>query len=584
MVNRLASLFVLIPLLWCLTTPAGASGTLLVEPDRERLYEGEVLTLNVKGTTKIDISLSNLFDFDTSKLPKPDIEKVEENFEILGQKQSYSISTVNGEMMGEVTWTYQLAPRKPGKLTIPSLSFQDAVSDPVTIEVIDGNVPEQADSQRDSFIELSADKDSVYVQEQFVLTVKLFFTGNMVRGELTEPQHPNAIIESLGKQSEYNRYRNGVRYRVVERRYAVFPQKPGELNLPPIRFEGQVRDASGRLRFLRDSKKLFAVPVRNIPDEFTGKTWLPASELSLSESGLPKDPAIETGQNLSRSLSIVAEGLPAEALAPFDKQTPDGLRAYPENPVRTTVPTETGLTAKLSQTFALVPVKNGRITLPEIRIPWWDTKTDSQEFAVIPARTLVVQGAESRAKSPAGENQIKTTDSDGADTPQTTAETDPVEAHEVGIGIWSILVIILSLGWAATALGWWYSRRTATAGETPKNNGDESEKALFKALCQSARAGAPETPDHLIRWVDHMYPQRAVVSLADAYRLLANETIERKIGQLQARNYSQGTNELETWQGETLIEALSEYRDQLASKPEARGALPSLYPQELGSR
>ena len=84
MVKRLITpavcLFLLTALLTVIWLPAQAqtqSQQLTVEPDRTRLYEGEVLTLTVKGSMEIDINLGNLFDFDMSNLPKPDIEKVE---------------------------------------------------------------------------------------------------------------------------------------------------------------------------------------------------------------------------------------------------------------------------------------------------------------------------------------------------------------------------------------------------------------------------------------------------------------------------------------------------------------------------
>lgn len=258
--------------------PARAD-TLSVEPDRKRLYEGEVLTLTVKGSLKIDINLNNLFSFDLSQLPAPDIEKVEPDFEILARNQRYSVQTVNNEMMGEITWTYQLAPTRTGELTIPELTFKDSTSSPVNIEVVDGTPPNQPAASRDSFIELAADKDEVYVHEQLVLTIRLFFSGNLIRGELSEPEHPNAIIEPLGRQQEFNRYRDGVRYRVVERRYAIFPQQPGELSLAPIRFEGQARDASGQLRFMRDRQELFEVRVKPVPDSFRkGRPGCPPHE------------------------------------------------------------------------------------------------------------------------------------------------------------------------------------------------------------------------------------------------------------------------------------------------------------------
>ncbi|MEP3562125.1 MAG: BatD family protein, partial [Marinobacter sp.] len=202
----------LLPSLLCLLllfSGALSANELTAEPDRDQLYEGEVLTLTVKGSMNIELNLSNLFNFDLSQLPSPNIEQVEPDFEILARNQRYSVQTVNGDMMGEITWTYQLAPKRTGTLTIPALKFQEATSNPVTIEVVSGTPPDHPAANRDSFVELSADKADVYVQEQLVLTVQLYFSGNLVRGELSDPQHPDAIIESLGKQREFTTRRDG---------------------------------------------------------------------------------------------------------------------------------------------------------------------------------------------------------------------------------------------------------------------------------------------------------------------------------------------------------------------------------------
>ncbi len=578
MVNRRGFPVFLITLFWMLAANLMAAETLSVEPDRKRLYEGEVLTLTVKGTTKIDINLSNLFDFDVSNLPKPDIDKVADDFEILGENQRYSIRTVNSQMIGEITWTYQLAPKKNGRLTIPSLSFRDAVSDPVTIEVVDGSPPDQGTDTRESFIELSADKDEVYVQEQMILTVKLFFNGNMIRGELSEPTHPNVIIESLGKQTEYTRYRDGVRYRVVERRYALFPQKPGELTLPPIRFEGQARDASGRLKFLRNNKELFPINVRAVPAEFSGDTWLPATDLSLSESGLPVSSSVQAGQNLSRELSLVVEGLPGEALPPFPETMPEGIRAYPEKPDRTTVPTKQGLTAKLAQTSALVPVKGGELTLPEIRIPWWDTKTDSEKVAVIPARTLTIQAAPGESTG----NDVAPAEPEAVAKPDEGDTPDDAMASTTST-VWPLIALVLLIGWSITGLAWWWSRRSTSTAPSEKP-ADKSEKALFKVLCEAAEAGAPETPDHLIRWVNHRMPENPVVSVAEACNRLESDDIRRELARLQNRHYGRGEAAASPWNGKPLVSALENARAFSRKEPEAVSELPPLYPSELGSR
>lgn len=133
----------LLALLWLVLASAVQADELRVEPDRTRLYEGEVLTLTVKGRMKIDINLGNLFDFNLSDLPSPDIEKVEPDFEILARNQRYSIQTINGDMVGEITWTYQLAPTRTGTLSIPPLTFKGTTSKAIDIEVVPGAPADQ---------------------------------------------------------------------------------------------------------------------------------------------------------------------------------------------------------------------------------------------------------------------------------------------------------------------------------------------------------------------------------------------------------------------------------------------------------
>lgn len=573
-------------LLWlaALGLPAQAqTQQLTVEPDRTRLYEGEVLTLTVKGSMEIDINLGNLFDFDMSNLPSPNIEKVEPDFEILARNQQYSIRTVNDRMVGEITWTYQLAPRKTGELTIPALKFRDSVSEPVTIEVVDGTPPNQPAAGRDSFIELSTDKAEVYVQEQLVLTVRLFFRGNLIRGELSEPEHPNVIIESLGRQQEFSRYRDGLRYRVVERRYALFPQRPGALQLPPIRFEGQMRDSAGKLKFLRDSEALFEVPVKDVPAQFSGKTWLPASGLALEDSGLPPSLEVTTGENLTREIRLTAAGLPAETLPPLPNEVPDGLRSYPEAPERNTEATPTGLTSSLTQSIALVPVESGTMTLPAIRIPWWDTEADRERVAVLPARTLTVTnpGAApdaSQADPAASDNTPETATEEGTEDGTDTA------ASTAGANPWVWVSLGLGLLWLITALAWWYSQRHSRRGamNPGATMGDANERAVFEGLVRAARDGSPATPELLVEWANLKMPDQSFQAAAEVAQYFGHKTLLTEIRTLQARLFAPASNgqEQAPWDGRLLTRALQEVRQPVT--PGANQDLPPLYPRGLG--
>ncbi|SHK39402.1 Oxygen tolerance [Marinobacter antarcticus] len=580
MVKRLIIPTIWLAVLMALWLPAHA-GKLTAEPDRTQLYEGEVLTLTVKGTTKIDINLSNLFDFDVSSLPSPDIDKVSPDFEILARNQRYSIRTVNGDMVGEITWTYQLAPTSTGELTIPALTFKDSVSRPVNIEVVDGNPPGQANANRISFIELTADKAEVYVQEQLILTVRLFFRGNLIGGELSDPQHPNAIVETLGKQREYSRDRDGVRYRVVERRYALFPQKPGPLNLPPIRFEGQARDTDGTLKFLRDSATLFEVPVKDVPAEFSGSTWLPATSLTLAEAGMPPTLNLKTGDNLTRTLSLQATGLPSEALPPLPASVPDGLRSYPEEPQRNTSVGPDGITSTLTQTRALVPVEAGKLLLPAIRIPWWDTESNSEKVAVIPAQTLNVisSGNENSAAMPAA------APADKQATPQETGSKENSANATVNSSFWQWVSLVLAGIWVLTMLAWWRTRRMESQAPISIDSAEiRNEKAVFEQLLAAAKEASTSTPGLFVSWANIRWPGHSFHSAGDVFGVFPEADLEVELNRLQAHLFSRehtGDEEnSEKWSGRALVDALRQTRERMEESSSVAG-LPPLYPGNL---
>lgn len=568
MVSRLKILLVL--LLLPIFPAHGAD--LTVEPSRTELYEGETLTLVIKSSMKLSFSLDNIFDLGMPDLPMPDIDKLEPDFTVLSQNQRYSVRTINGEMHGDVTWTFEIAPTRTGKLQIPALSFKGATSTPIDINVKSGTAPDSGAAPKQAFIELSADKDHLYIQEQLVVTVRLFFTGNLIRGELSEPEHPTALIETLGTQREYRRFRDGQEYRVVERRYAIFPQQPGDLVIAPFQFEGQSRDASGQLKYLRDSAELFEIPVKDVPTSFSGNTWLPASSLTLTETGLPNDLTIEQGQNLSRTLVLKAQGLTAEALPPLPSDTPDGVRGYPEQPERTTEAGASSLIGSLTQTAALVAVTAGEVTLPEIRIPWWDTTTDSEQVAVLPARTITVIGT---AATPAEEVPA-------ADLVEAPEET-PIESAPTRPSPWPWISSILALGWAGTALLWWMNRRSSPQPRPHRQGSDQGEQALFQVVCSAARQGRSNTPELLLNWYNRFQGKQHFQTLSDLLRYVEDEQLASELDRLQRHNFGIRPNEGEGWQGEQLVAALERLR-QVKPKRTDGSTLAPLYPATLTSR
>lgn len=95
----------------------------------------------------------------------------------------------------------------------------------------------------------------------------------------------------------------GRRYLVVERRYALFSQKTGTLNLAPIVFQGEVIKpdsrrgglfgspfgrfgAPGELRRVQSNP--IAIPIQPAPDQTAGNPGCPAVIYSWSRTGVAR--------------------------------------------------------------------------------------------------------------------------------------------------------------------------------------------------------------------------------------------------------------------------------------------------------
>ena len=137
--------------------------------------------------------------------------------------------------------------------------------------------------------------------------------------------------------------------------------------------------------------------VKPVPDNFPGSVWLPARTLELSETWSKPPGTLRLGDSSTRTLTIQASGLQGAQLPPISSIDEDtsltGVRFYPGQETLDQTESPSGLTGQRTQSEALVPSAPGQWVLPERVLPWWNTETDTLEYARIPARDLAVTGA-----------------------------------------------------------------------------------------------------------------------------------------------------------------------------------------------
>ncbi len=311
-------------LLLCLIS-TGALAEIRASVDRTQLQENETLTLTLRVWGDAD--------------NEPDFGVLAQDFQVLNRRESRS-DRDPGSSEGWRAWTLTLEPRRSGSLELPALQVGDQASDPVRIRVdaLDPRARQFIDDQL--YFETDLSDDQVYVQAQLLFTRKLVYgEGVNLFGEL--PGHPrieHALVQPLGEADIRSEYRDGQRYRIIHQRYAIFPERSGELVIPSASMRGSAimpsrLGFSGRRVPVNARTGDIRIPVKPIPSDWpAGTPWLPAADLELMESWSGDSQRVNDQSATSRALLVRAEGAMASMIPPLRPEAPDSLRVYEQRP------------------------------------------------------------------------------------------------------------------------------------------------------------------------------------------------------------------------------------------------------------
>jgi hypothetical protein len=577
MVNSLARRVLAISLLGGFVT-AEAAVTARVERDAVPITDTLELLIEQTGTH-------------TSA--EPDLSVLADEFEVLESSQNSQVNIVNGRTTSRIQWVVRLAPTSPGDKVIPSIPIGKQRSAPIRVRVLPARAPPGVGNLPDLFLESAAEPLDPYVQAQSTYTLRLYHLGQLQEGSLADPALQDTIVESLGEDLHYTSQRGKRRYRVIERRYALFPQSSGTLRIPPVTFSGRAmpgaRDGADpyggifqRTQPVRAQAPAIELHVRPRPAGAATGPWLPAQMLEIIEEWAPNPPAFRVGQPVTRMFTVRARGLIAAQLPEIPVPKHELLKTYPDQPVTLTTAQGVHVVGKRVEKHALVPSQSGPLTLPELRIPWWDTLGDLARVAVVPARTIQVEPAASLTQPPLAADKPLRVDSG---TPALGRRAQPTTrvAESDGNRIWQATSGLLLLAWLLTLGLLWQQRRADRAGtkKSDANPGTTSralrealaafEKACRENNCRTARQA-------LMCWCEARWPDARPGGIALLVSRLTDPAALAALREMNTALYGKGSL---AWDGTEcaaiLTDALRNLDVAKVSK-EKPSPLPTLYP------
>lgn len=504
-------------------SPASSGQGLRAFLDRDRVALGDTVTLNIEGAGALSGT--------------PDLSPLQNDFEVLGTSSSSSVQLVNGNTHSATQLGIALRPTHAGTLTVPSLMIGGSPTPPLALQVASVPGAAQDTAGGAAFLEASVQTASPYVGQQIVYTLRLFYATGLTHGQLDDPQADGAQLLHLDSDTRYQAQRDGRTWQVVERQYALIPQRAGNIVVRGPDFQGQMLDSNNPNgmfdSFFDDGQPVEArandltLDARAIPAG-AGAPWLPAQSVQLKLDGLPADGKARVGESLALTLRIDAIGLSAQRLPEPQLPPIDGARAYPDRVQDTTRQDNGGLHGTRTRGFAIVPGRDGALTIPAITLNWWDVAHDRAAQALIPEQVLQVSGGAASGGMPSNATSSASPLHNMAG-PTASEGTDPLWR---GVALLSFALWVIVL----TALAWWWLSRKKRVRATSLDTvavPRADARHLRQHTLDAARRHDPVACEHaLLDWAREAqpglrHPGQLRDALADPAQRDALDALER---------------------------------------------------------
>ena len=535
-----------------------AFGAISVEIEPKEVQLGEALKLIIP----LNERQTNL---------NPDLKSLTTDFVILGTASNMSYTLINGKTNFFSQLIIKLTPKKEGNLIIPPIIIGKELTIARKIKVGPhskfGHDGQQKDNQqKDLKILTKVNKKDPYVNEEVIYTVKLYNSHSLFNTSYTPPQVEDALLV-VGTPRQYQIFENNQLYNVEEQNYAIFPQKSGSLKIKPPALTAQ--------SFARGDQYIQAPPiiltVRPQPAH-QGKHWLPAKSLLLKEKYNNTRHSFTTGTTLVRTVILEAKAVPAELLPELDFASSEEFSTYPTKPKMQNKLNQNEIVGTSIVKVSYLLNKSGQITIPPLKLPWFNTITGKEEVASLPSLTLEILGEVNestqinKVKDVAGVTGQK---NQQMAAHATSPPTEPAITNNLA---WAVAGVFC-LAWLLTIGVWcrqiYRQRRGKTRAEITAN---------VRLACLQNNPSAAK--DAILQWALYYWPDADFLNLTDLIELLPDSIeLKNELQTLSTALYKDHSNNHQAWQGIALWNAVLNFKyTQKIKEEEETTNLPPIYP------
>ncbi|GIC75802.1 BatD family protein [Moritella sp. F3] len=550
--SLMASMLMIASLLFTFSFQANAALKMIASVNQNPIVQGNSFILEIRANESISAS-----DWDNSALLA--------DFVVGRTSTSSQTSYINGKKSHITTFTTVLMARNVGNYTIPAFSIDDATTKAISINVISpSTADERGLNNRNIELKVNVADKAVYVGQQFIYTTTLYIAQNteMQAGNITEPEVADGTVKQIGKDENGSEIINGRRYQTITRQFAITINTAGVSVITPSRFEGQVSTAkrgyrSGPATPVIIQAKTVNLNIQAQPATYKGE-WLVSDFVQLNEELQPLQDTYQQGEPITRTITLTAANIAKSALPDLAITWPKTVKIYPDKPQLTSFAQQGNYFAQQVLSFAIIPNQVGELTLPEVSVPWFNNKSQQQEWATLPAKTVTVVANENNAAMINGANDIDAQASSTMNNDKPNIQAPPAAT---GSPVWRWLTFIFAGLWLLTCVTWFMLRNNQLQAAKLSSNSQAPDTTtpdnVWPQLKSALKSNDAQQSSLLLHaWFKQQYPE---IKNPDLASLPINVECQQACQALFSFNYGKATKS-SSWNGEQLLTQLAKLR------------------------
>ena len=543
-------------------------------------------------------TLMLILDYDGSDANlRPDLSVLDADFKVFSTSQSHSTQIINGKASSSNQWQIALMPKRSGAINIPEISLGNLKSNPVALNVFEGNINGQEGTPTYTRFELSAELENKesYLQQQINYTLTLLDAGGLQTNapQFIGNQSGDWIIKQIKQPTVENKTINNVNVREIKFYYALFPQKSGTLETPTVELNGfyinpskqpqkvqslfgggffdtgiEIFDMMAARSPISLTVKPEKVEVKPILADYGNNWWLPAKAVEVNAQWANENQKFKVGEAAERIISLAAVGVLDTQLPELKVRQNGEIKQYPEKPVRSSAIDKNGNIIALEEMKNVyIPQKAGKIMVPAISIAWFDTVNNEIKYALVPEETIIVEpNPEMMPEKPYNSYAVS------ADKNQISSEPTEDNINSEKTTYYQTMLAILLAFIAGLLLSYvLFGKKNKKAEKTPEIKAKDIETLAKNADFKGLR-------DALIIWAQNRYKNQKITDLQSISDKVQNDEFTQEINNISQNLYGK---KQKNWNSDNFIKIFNKIKKQKVSAKKSSDPLPKLYKDKM---